>query len=114
MGLQKFRADVMGQTQSDGSVPWFCNWMGGFTLALIRKCPTPFGKRVVYIQGEPDTFFSVPAACEIRVAGKRKKLNGYITTNEHGEYVFHTYQNEVNLLLGCKLIREALDTLPGD
>lgn len=88
MGLQKFRADVAGNKQSDGSVPWFCNWMGGPTLAMLKDCPTPWGKRIVYVRGEPDIFFSIPAACEVKRVGWRKIIKGFLTINERGEYVF--------------------------
>ena len=84
MGLQKFRADTQGQTQSDGSVPYYTVWMGGPSLALIRDCNTPFGKRTVYITNHPDTFFSIPAAC----IHKKKRVRGYVYSDQHGEYKF--------------------------
>ena len=93
MGLQKYRADRQGQTQSDGSVPWFAEWIGGPSLALIRNCDTPFGKRVVYVRGEPDSWFSIPltsifpAACQY----KGKQVKGYIFATEHGEYKFRAH-----------------------
>lgn len=101
MGLQKYRADKQGQTQSDNAVPWYSNWIGGPSLALIRNCPTPYGPRTVYIRGEPDTFFSIPAACEVRLNGKRITIKGYITTTNHGEYVFRVYQRDNVLVLGA-------------
>lgn len=91
MGLQKYRADIMSQTQSDGSVPWFTKWMGGPSLSLIRNCPTPFGPRTVYVRGEPDSWFSIPAAC----VHKRKTITGYITNgNMNGEYVFRAHVDQ--------------------
>jgi hypothetical protein len=84
--LQKFRADEAGELCKNGAVPWYTRWMGGPSLALIRNCPTPFGPRTVYIQGEPDTFFSVPAAC----SRKGKRVMGYLTC-EDGEWQFHAY-----------------------
>lgn len=91
MGLQKYRADQAGEKQTNGAIPWFTNWMGGPTLALIRNCPTNYGPRTVYIRGEADTWFSIPAACRY----KGKTITGYITTNDGGEYVFvqHVRQN---------------------
>jgi hypothetical protein len=85
--LQKYRADVAGETCENGAVPWFTKWMGGPSLALIRNCPTPYGARTVYIKSEPDTFFSQPAACRV----KGKDIRGFITCNE-GNYEFHTYR----------------------
>lgn len=84
MGLQKFRADEAGYPDRNKAIPWYTKWIGGPTLALIRNCPTPFGPRTVYIQGEPDTFFSIPAACSYR----RKKVYGYVTCYE-GNWEFH-------------------------
>lgn len=90
MGLQKYRADVKGQEQTDGATPWFANWMGGPTLALVRAVPTPWGPRTVYVTGEADTWFSLPAACTV----KRQKVTGYLTTEERNgvaEYVFRPH-----------------------
>lgn len=89
MSLRKYRADIAGETQSDGSVPWFAKWIGGNTLALIRKCQTPNGTRTVYATSHPDTFFSIPAAYEF----KKKRYTGFITVKDK-EYVFcqHTDQ----------------------
>jgi hypothetical protein len=85
--LQKYRADVAGETCENGAQPWFARWMGGPSLALIRNCPTPYGARTVYIRSEPDTFFSQPAACRV----KGKDIRGFITCND-GNYEFHTYR----------------------
>lgn len=95
MGLQKYRADKAGEAQSDGATPWFCEWMGGPTLALIRNAPTEWGPRTVYLTGEPDTFFSIPAAVTV----KGHVVRGYITTDDRSgaaEYVFrpHTEARE--------------------
>lgn len=101
MGLQKYRADKAGYQQQNGGIPWFTNWMGGPSLALIRNCKieracprelvacnchtiTP---RTVYVRGEPDTTFSIPAACTY----KRKTMQGYIALDDNGEYVFRVY-----------------------
>ena len=84
MGLQKLRADMADAPAKNGAIAWFTRWIGGPTLALIRNCPTPFGPRTVYIQGEPDTFFSVPAACTFR----KRTIHGYVTC-EDGQWTFH-------------------------
>jgi hypothetical protein len=87
MGLQKYRADQAGDKQSDGAIPFYAHWCGGPTLALLRDCPTEYGPRTVYVQGEPDTFFSIPAACSFR----HKTVRGYITNSEH-DYIFRAYK----------------------
>lgn len=90
MGLQKYRADEAGPKQSNGGVPYYTRWIGGPTLALVRNCPTPFGPRTVYISGEPDTWFSIPAALEYR----RRRITGYVTTDDSGEYYFRAHRGE--------------------
>lgn len=91
MGLQKYRADKAGAKQLNGATPFYCQWMGGPTLALIKDCPcendpalTP---RTVYISGEPDSFTSIPAACR----SKGKTIRGYVTCDDNREYVFRRY-----------------------
>ena len=88
MGLQKYRADVAGEPSPNGAVPYYTNWVGGPSLALIRNCPNNAGlsPRTVYVTGEPDTFFSVPAACSY----KGKRLVGFLTC-EDGNWAFHAY-----------------------
>lgn len=94
MSLQKLRADMAGDTQSDGATPWYARWMGGPTLALVRNCRcenrpeiTP---RTVYVRGEPDTWFSVPAACTY----KRRTITGYLTTDDDRNYVFRAHTDQ--------------------
>ena len=89
--MQRYRADE-SRTQSDGAVVWYTRWMGGPTLAKITNCRlvTIAGdmRRTVYITGEPDTFFSVPAAT--RLCGCYVK--GYVTVDDDGNHVFrHCY-----------------------
>ena len=88
MGMQKYRADVMGETSPNGAVPFYSNWIGGPSLALIRNCPNNAGisRRTVYVTGEPDTFFSIPAVC----CHKRKRLLGFLTC-EDGNWFFNAY-----------------------
>lgn len=76
MGLQKYRFDRDGEAESNGSVPVYTDWMGGPSLAGVRQCPCEgYGTRTVYIQGEPDTYFSQPAA----IGAKGKRVKGFIT-----------------------------------
>ena len=97
MGLQKLRADVMGATEHNGSVPYYAKWIGGPSLALIRNCPVetripdaPIEPRTVYIQGEPDSYTTQPAACKYR----GRTLRGFITMDPTRDgYVFHTTLN---------------------
>lgn len=84
MGLQKFRADEADEPTPNGSVMWRTKWIGGPSPALIRNCPTPFGPRTVYITGEADTYFSLPAACKV----KGKTVRGWVSVSEQG-WEFH-------------------------
>jgi hypothetical protein len=73
---------------SDGSVSWYAQWMGGPTLAKINKCLCADGnRRTVYITGEADSYFSIPAAT--RVNGKY--VAGYLSSDDSEEknLVFH-------------------------
>lgn len=91
MGLQLYRADSCGSKQINGGVPHYTKWIGGLTLALIRNCKVQnmdISPRTVYVRGEPDTFFSIPAAC----SHKRRTIKGYITTDDNGEYCFWAYK----------------------
>ena len=97
MGLQRYRADIRGETGKNGSTPYYTNWMGGPSLALVRDCPirntvidTGVSARTVYVRGEPDTFFSQPAACTY----KCKTLRGYLTCDENGDYEFRCHKNQ--------------------
>lgn len=90
MSLQKFRADQAGNKQLNGGTPFYANWMGGPTLALIRDCKIEnidLLPRTVYVRGEADTWFSIPAAC----VSKGKTITGYITTDDNREYVFRAH-----------------------
>jgi hypothetical protein len=86
MGLQKYRADRAEPAQPNGAIAWCTHWMGGPSLALVRNCPTPFGPRTVYVRGEADTFFSIPAACTFR----GRTIQGYLTTDDTG-WTFRPY-----------------------
>lgn len=79
MAWQKYRADE-SRTQSDGAIVWSANWMGGPSLAKIEKCRLENlagnMRRTVYITGEADTMFSIPAVCSIG----GKNVRGYVTS----------------------------------
>jgi hypothetical protein len=93
MGLQKYRADIAGEPCANGAVPHYTRWIGGPTLALVRNCPTEnraIEPRTVYVRGEPDTWFSVPAACRY----KRRTVRGYLTMSD-GSYVFRAHDGEL-------------------
>lgn len=93
MGLKKYRADQPGTRDKNGALPYYSNWLGGPSLSLIRHCPCiltgidatgkkserNIGPRTVYIQGEADTMFSIPAAISYRHKGKNLNLYGYIS-----------------------------------
>jgi len=91
MGLQKYRADL-SEMQKDGAIIKSAQWMGGPSLARIDNCRLANlqgdMRGIVYIQGEPDTFFSIPAVT--RIMGKTVK--GFVTTDDDGNLVFrHVY-----------------------
>ena len=89
--MQRYRADK-SEKQSDGAMVWRAEWMGGPTLAKIVDCRLANlegePRRTVYITGEPDTFFSIPACT--RYLGKY--VRGYVTGDDDGNLVFrHVY-----------------------
>ncbi len=91
MAMQKYRADV-SEKQADGATVWKACWMSGRSLARINDCRLEnlHGdmRSTVYITGEADTWFSIPAVC--RLMGKR--VNGYVTEDGEGNLVFrHVY-----------------------
>lgn len=91
--MQKYRADI-SETQPDGAIVWRAQWMGGPSLAKINNCRLENlagdMRATVYITGEADTYFSIPAVCKIM--GKRVK--GYVTSDDNHNLVFrHVYYN---------------------
>ena len=88
--MQKYRAD-RSKPQADGAKLWFADWMGGPSLSKIENCRLanfhgePRG--TVYITGEADTYFSIPAVT--RYAGCRVK--GYVTSDDDGLCFRHVY-----------------------
>ncbi len=90
MGLAKYRSDIQGDPCPNGSVPHYAKWIGGPTLAKIVNCPVKdeiMPVRTVYIRSEPDTMFSIPAACSF----KGKTVKGYVPCDETG-FVFNPYR----------------------
>lgn len=89
--MQRYRADK-STPQDDGATLWHAHWLGGPTLAKIGNCrlESMAGdmRRTVYITGEADTYFSIPASC--RIAGCY--VTGYVTSDDDGMLVFrHCY-----------------------
>lgn len=89
--MQKYRADI-SETQPDGATVWCAKWMHGSTLAKIDNCRLENlqgeMRRTVYVTGDPDTWFSIPAVCKLNGCCVR----GYVTTADDGCLVFrHTY-----------------------
>jgi hypothetical protein len=87
MGIAKYRSDI-SETQEDGAIVWRTKWWGGPSLAKIENCRivTLAGdmRATVYVQGEADTFFSIPAKFSLM----GKVLNAYLTS-EDGQLVCH-------------------------
>jgi len=89
--MQKYRSDIC-QKQDDGAKVWLAQWLGGPSMAKIENCRLENlagnMRRTVYITGEADTAFSIPAVCKL--AGKR--IKGYVTGDDDGNIVFcHCY-----------------------
>lgn len=85
--MQKYRADV-STVQPDGGVVWSANWLGGPSVARINNCrlDNMAGdmRATVYVLGEADTAFSIPAACKLKGA----RVVGYLTGDDDGNLVF--------------------------
>lgn len=89
--MQKYRADT-SKPQADGAVLWFSQWMGGNTLSRINNCRLDGlqgdMRATVYITGDADTYFSIPAICSF----KGCRVRGYVTNDDDGNAVFrHCY-----------------------
>lgn len=79
MGMQKFYAGKARKPDPNGAIQWVSSPYG--CLAKVDKCPCEDGKaRTVYITGQPDTYFSIPAATRVR----GKYVGGYVTSDENG------------------------------
>ena len=113
---QKYRADTATANQ-DGSTSHFANWLGGPTLAKITNCMCEDGSpRTVIVTGEPDSFFSIPAA----TSRKGLTIKGFLTTgegapNDGPSYLFISTDQRPNRQISgeyrtmLKLMRERTD-----
>jgi hypothetical protein len=85
--MLKYRADRSEQN-SDGSVCWYSEpW---HMLSKIENCRTNMSgdpRVTAFVQGEADTFFSVPAVCSYRGC----RVTGYITSDDDGLMFRHCY-----------------------
>jgi hypothetical protein len=91
MTMQKYRADI-SETQSDGAIVWKAQWMGGPSLARVNNCRLENlegdMRATVYVTGEADTWFSIPAVCSLKGA----RVRGYLTSDDERNIVFrHCY-----------------------
>lgn len=89
-----------GCAQPNGSILY--RTPGPFaSVAAVGNCPCADGqRRMVYATGEPDTFFSIPAATRVR----GKWVSGFLTTAdtlksaEGYEFVHYTYGKNAALM----------------
>ena len=95
--MQKYRAD-RSEPQPDGAVLWYAVWWGGPTLARINNCRIEGTdlRRAVYITGEPDTWFTTPAATRVHGHYVRGYVTGESDTGEN--LVFHAMDSHKHLL----------------
>ncbi len=104
MSLQKYRADE-AVVQPDGATCWYARWMGGPTLAKVQACRVAnsyISRRTVYVTGEADTWFSVPAACTY----KRRTVRGYLTSDDNGNTVFRVHSDDPTYCTECSICRQ--------
>lgn len=90
MGLAKIRFD-RARPQSDNAIVWYCDWMGGPSLAKIVNCRFESiqgdNRVTAYAQGEADTYFSIPAKAYFM----GRIVNGYITSTDDNLVFRHCY-----------------------
>lgn len=96
--MQKYRADV-SEIQADGAIVWSAQWVGGNQLARINNCRLEnlVGdmRRTVYITGDADTYFSIPAVCRLHGC----TVEGYVTGDGEGNMVFrHVYYTKREII----------------
>lgn len=105
MGLQKYRADT-ATAQADNSIHWHANWIGGPSLAKIQNCRIDGSdlRRMVYVTGDPDSYFSQPAAC--KVSGQ--VVRGYLTGDDSG-MIFHAMDSHRHILDGAAIAARLAD-----
>lgn len=87
MGLQKYYANK-ADPQDDGAIVWRnTQYLGGPSVASVQNCRLENlqgdMRAMVYVQGEADTWFSIPA--KFYLFGK--VLNGYLTGDGEGNLV---------------------------
>ena len=86
MGLQKILADRHAR-QADGATIWRTQWFGCPNLAKVENCRIASlhgePRATVYVQGDADTYFSIPA----RFYLFGKVINGYLTRDNNGNLV---------------------------
>jgi len=88
MSLAKYRCDTK-EAQPDGAIVWRAQWIGGPSLSKVENCRavglagTP--RVTAYVQGEPDTFFSIPAKCHYRGV----TMNGYLSVDDDTESEYY-------------------------
>lgn len=91
--MQRYRADIADPPAPNGAIAHYARWMGGPTLAKVTACPVAralMPPRTVYVTGEADTFYSLPAACKWR--GRR--VTGWLGCKQ-GNWLFHPHRGEV-------------------
>jgi hypothetical protein len=79
------------ETQADGAKVWRTSRPFD-VLAKVGNCRLENlegnMRRTVYVTGEPDTYFSIPAVCKIQGC----RVKGYVTGDGDGNLVFrHVY-----------------------
>lgn len=87
--MLKYRADTSKQN-SDGSVSYYAQWMGGPSLSKIENCRTNLcgdPRVTAFVTGEANTWFSIPAVCSY----KGCRVTGYITSDDDGLIFHHCY-----------------------
>lgn len=85
----RYRDDI-SEIKADGSIAYYAKWIGGPTLSKIENCRTEINgdwRATVFITGEPDTFFSIPAVMIV----KGVRIKGYVTTDNDGMIFHHCY-----------------------
>lgn len=95
MGIRMFRTDVVGEPCRNGSTPEYAEWMAGKTLSAVRGCPVADAQgmgagvkcRTVYVCGEADTWFTIPARCIINA----DTVYGVLTHDESG-FLFYPHR----------------------
>lgn len=88
MGLQKYHTRNSGKLEvhPNGSVAHYGATMFGRHLAKVDNCPCDKGlaPRTVYVTGEADTFFSLPAAVQFKGA----RIRGFLTFEDAAGWRF--------------------------